>query len=97
MQIVSSADDGSKVRVKLRLRKDELAKFLFGDGKSVVEELVAPAVEQARRQKPEGSFSRPLSFGWKPNLEIIAESKTSCKLFSSDHLRFICFSLQLFY
>ncbi|GLJ50417.1 hypothetical protein SUGI_1074490 [Cryptomeria japonica] len=86
VQIFSSGVDGSTMRVKLRLRKDELAKFLSGDGKSVVEELVGPAIQQAMEKKQGVSISRPPSFGWKPSLDSISESKNASPVTSSNHL-----------
>ncbi|GLJ50411.1 hypothetical protein SUGI_1074390 [Cryptomeria japonica] len=72
LRIVSSSDDGSNLRVKLRLRKDELAMLLSGYGKSAVEELVAPVMEK----ESGGSILGPPRFGWKPSLDSITELKT---------------------
>ncbi|KAH9293859.1 hypothetical protein KI387_040945, partial [Taxus chinensis] len=76
VQIVSSADDGSSLRVKFRLRKGELAKFLSKDGNLVVQDLVDPMIQQAMEKKGEDLISRPPTFGWKPSLDDIAERAT---------------------
>jgi len=67
VRVVSSSysTDGSTVRVKLRLRKEELASFLSANN-VVMENLVVPTiVQQASRQ----SALSP----WKPGLDTIAE------------------------
>jgi hypothetical protein len=69
VRIVSSSysTDGSTVRVKLRLRKEELASFLSANNVNVVMEnvLVPPLIQRATRQ----SALSP----WKPRLDTIAE------------------------
>ncbi|KAH9293858.1 hypothetical protein KI387_040944, partial [Taxus chinensis] len=66
LQIVSSSDDGLNVRVKLRLRKNELAKLLSDDGNYLLEDLVVTR----------DLFSLPPRFGWKPSLDSIAERRS---------------------
>ncbi|KAH9295549.1 hypothetical protein KI387_039137, partial [Taxus chinensis] len=61
VQIVPSTDDGSSLRVKFRLRKDELAKLLPIDGNYLLEDLVVPMIQQAVDNKAEDLISRPPS------------------------------------
>jgi hypothetical protein len=67
VRIVSSSysTHGSIVRVKLRLRKEELASFLSSQNANIVMEnvVVAPSIQGATPQTP-----------WKPRLDTIAET-----------------------
>lgn len=67
VRVVSSSysTDGSAVRVKLRLRKEELASFLSANNILMKNGVAPTIVQQATRQ----SASLP----WKPSLDTIAE------------------------
>jgi len=70
VRIVSSSfsTDGSTVRMKLRLRKEELASFLSAnDVNLVMENVLAPSLIQRATRK---SALSP----WKPRLDTIAEA-----------------------
>lgn len=70
IKVVSSScsTHGSTVRVKLRLRKEELASFLSTKYNNIVMQnvIVAPSIQAASKQSP-----------WKPRLDTIAENHGS--------------------
>ncbi|GLJ50425.1 hypothetical protein SUGI_1074600 [Cryptomeria japonica] len=71
-RLISSTNNGSTVRLRIRLSKEEASSLLSVDGNKVIGDLLAPLIQQAIKNKQQNSWD---SFNgrWKPNLETIFE------------------------
>ncbi|GLJ50430.1 hypothetical protein SUGI_1074660 [Cryptomeria japonica] len=71
-RLISSTNNGSTVRLRIRVSKEEASSFLSVDGNNVLGDVLAPLIQQAIDKKRENSWD---SFHrrWKPSLETVFE------------------------
>ncbi|GLJ50431.1 hypothetical protein SUGI_1074670 [Cryptomeria japonica] len=71
-RLISSTNNGSTVRLTIRVSKEEASSFLSVDGSRLMGDVLAPLIQQAINEKTQNcwdSFDRR----WKPSLETIFE------------------------
>ncbi|GLJ50424.1 hypothetical protein SUGI_1074590 [Cryptomeria japonica] len=71
-RLISSTNNGSTVRVRIRLSKEEAISLLSADGNKEMGDLLAPLIQQAINKETQNYWD---SFPpqWKPSLETIFE------------------------
>ncbi|GLJ50434.1 hypothetical protein SUGI_1074700 [Cryptomeria japonica] len=71
-RLISSTNNGSTTRLRIRLSKEEASSLLSVDGNKVMGDLLAPLIQRAINKKLKNSWD---SFDrrWKPSLETIFE------------------------
>ncbi|GLJ50432.1 hypothetical protein SUGI_1074680 [Cryptomeria japonica] len=71
-RLISSTNNGSTTRLRIRLSKEEASSFLSVDGSRLMGDLLTPLIQQAINEKTQNSWD---SFHrrWKPSLETIFE------------------------
>ncbi|KAH9295547.1 hypothetical protein KI387_039135, partial [Taxus chinensis] len=72
LQIISSTDKASTVRLTIRLTKEEVSSLLSVDGNNLMEDIVAPLIKLSITNKPQKSWDS-LSRQWEPSLDTISE------------------------
>ncbi|GLJ50429.1 hypothetical protein SUGI_1074650 [Cryptomeria japonica] len=71
-RLISSTNNGSTVRLRIRVSKEEASSFLSVEGNRLMGDVLAPLIQQAINEKTQNSCDS-FPTRWKPSLETISE------------------------
>ncbi|GLJ50426.1 hypothetical protein SUGI_1074620 [Cryptomeria japonica] len=71
-RLISSTNNGSTVRLRIRVSKEEASLFLSVEGNRLMGDVLAPLIQQAINEKTQNSWDS-FPTRWKPSLETIFE------------------------